>query len=133
MIRLFHCQPRQLLPTLQRQTKLLNTYELMCRRYTLIGGGRNKNVSVSEYTRGQGSEKTQRGKKRRKKEELSMTTVSPWRMPATCAFFFSSFTKQIDQIARPAAPAKFPRDLTRSSGGGHSTLWTPYQHTHRVY
>lgn len=62
-----------------------------------------------------------------------MTTVSPWRARQPLVFFFSSFTKQIDQIARPEAAAaakKFPRDLTGGGGGGgHSALWTPRQHT----
>lgn len=31
-----------------------HTYELVCPQCTLIGGGGNKNVSVSVYARGQG-------------------------------------------------------------------------------
>jgi len=74
-------------------------------------------------------------KKKKEDEELSMTTVSPWRAPATCVLVFSSFTKQIDQIARPeaaVAAAKFPRDpvLAAAAATRHSG---PRANTRRVY
>jgi hypothetical protein len=58
IISLSYWQP---LNAFQRQTKLTfiqyiysHTHELMYPQCTLIGGGGNKNVSVSVYTRGQG-------------------------------------------------------------------------------